>query len=159
MKKNKRNKINKKKLNWWKFIVRIGVVVSLIVGIIEFVHFFLPKKEEPSVVNTVNNSKDTIINIAETINIDEMQEDSEPYTVFNDVALSYINQQDDRIRKHLYPLNFDDLSQYEKKYSVTDNCFTSLLVSNNSKHEYQITKLSFYASNIEKDYSPYFEEL
>ena len=115
MKKNKRNKINKKKLNWWKFIVRIGVVVSLIVGIIEFVHFFLPKKEEPSVVNTVNNSKDTTINIAETINIDEMQEDSEPYTVFNDVALSYINQQDDRIRKHLYPLNFDDLSQYEKK--------------------------------------------
>ena len=32
-----------------------------------------------------------------------------------------------------------------------------LTVSNNSDHDYDITKFSFYATNIVKDYSPYFE--
>lgn len=150
-------KSNKSNISPWELIVRIGIVVALIVGIIEIIQFLDSRKDTPDITNTADNGGEATINIAETINIQNPKENIVPKAVFNDVSLDYINQHDDRISEHLYPMNFDDLSEYESEYSVTDNCFTSLLVSNNSEHEYEITRFSFYASEIEKDYAPYFE--
>lgn len=80
-----------------------------------------------------------------------------PTATFNDVPSQYMVQRNGEMIEQPYPLNFTDLTEYKKQYSVTEDCITSLLVSNNSDHQYEITKFSFYATNIEKDYSPYFE--
>lgn len=84
-----------------------------------------------------------------------MDEASGSTVMLKEVSLDYLSFNDERI-KNIFLWNYSDLSSDDKMYYVDNNCCTRLLADNNSDTEYEITKLSFYAENIRRDFEPYF---
>ena len=168
---------NQRKKDIWKRLKNIALILALSCSIITIYSFVGSK------VNIVGNkvveedkynneeNKDVISNTIQTgdkspviqgdgntVNYIESElETDKPKSVavLKDITLEYLSAEDDRIN-NIYSFDIDSLSGEEKKYYLGSNCCTNLLVSNNSKREYQITKFKFYAENISRDLTPYF---
>lgn len=106
----------------------------------------------------VEGNDNTVIT-GDNINVTQISgnadESSDPTAKLKEVSLDYLAFSDERM-KNIFLWNYSDLSSDDKMYYVNNNCCTRLLAGNNSENEYEITKLSFYAENIRRDFEPYF---
>lgn len=170
---------NQRRKDIWKKVKKIALILTLICSILTIYNFIeskvntgknkvvmevgdVYKNEENEDVTSdtikTGDKSPVIQGDGNTVNYIESElETDKPKSVavLKDISLEYLSAEDDRIN-NIYAFDLDSLSGEEKKYYLDSNCCTNLLVSNNSKTEYQITRFKFCAENISRDLTPYF---